>query len=689
MNWNRPWLASSLIRAVLLLFIVASVSAAMIFLLFPRTSIPAEFKNSPLLAVLGPALLAALISVFADWLAMRSNRESWRKERIQELGEEHYRQMVEGIADYAIYMLDLDGHIISWNEGAARIKGYSEQEALGRHYSIFYPPEAKKVNLPAKHLQTAREEGRTRSEGWRLRKDGSRFWADLLIVPIEDNHGELIGFTKITRDITRWHETVEALSLNEKRLSEAQRVAHIGSWEYDLHTEELVWSTELYRILGLDPDSFIPTTDRFLEIVHPEDKEGLLQALQKAMDELEDYEIIHRIVRPDGSQRVLRAIGHVELNDQNAPSRLLGINEDITERQQLEQDFLEQSRLYESIVRSQNDLGQGVLLIEENQILFSNTALDEILETRVSALKDTDALIEQLGIGSTSPLALVIRGGIDQDPKSMIGRVTLENDQVKHLEYAATTIGVHNHHHVIVLMRDISRRVQFERELQESRDKLRKSYAYLNRAVEDERARISREIHDELGQHLTSLKMDLSWLASKLTEKTDSMSALVDTTVQDVRRLATEMRPGILDDLGLVAAIEWQANEFHQRTGVACPVQGDLELKVEDNEVATAMFRIFQEALTNIARHANAHAVHVRLLQDGHALKMTVEDDGVGVSDETLFGDNPLSLGLIGMRERAEILGGKAVIMPGATHGTIVEVELPLKPKRSKTEDAN
>ena len=192
-------------------------------------------------------------------------------------------------------------------------------------------------------------------------------------------------------------------------------------------------------------------------------------------------------------------------------------------------------------------------------------------------------------------------------------------------------------------------------------------------------------MHDELGQALTSCKLDIAWLAGRLPknlkpliEKTRALSVHMDSTIQTVRRISTELRPGILDHLGLVAALEWQANEFQTRTGIKCEVRTRLPDPALEPEVATAFFRIFQETLTNVIRHAGATHVTVHLQTTPGRNNLEVKDNGRGISAEEI--SNPQSMGLLGMKERAALLGGEFKIgrVRGGT-GTKVAVSIPLR----------
>jgi len=229
--------------------------------------------------------------------------------------------------------------------------------------------------------------------------------------------------------------------------------------------------------------------------------------------------------------------------------------------------------------------------------------------------------------------------------------------------------------------------------LKKSHEQLRALSVYLQHVREDERIRISRQVHDELGQALTGLKMDLYWLASRLPkqlravrDKTKTMSAHIDSTIQTVRRISTELRPGILDDLGLVPALEWQAAEFQKRNGIKCEVVSEVAEPILEEELNTAFFRIFQESLTNVVRHANATRVDVRLWEQDGNLLMEIRDNGRGISESDWT--NTRSIGVLGMRERASLLGGELTITGVPEQGTTVRVRIP-REQPATTESRN
>ena len=227
---------------------------------------------------------------------------------------------------------------------------------------------------------------------------------------------------------------------------------------------------------------------------------------------------------------------------------------------------------------------------------------------------------------------------------------------------------------------------QIEDEFSYSPEILRKLSRHIQLVREMESKRVAREIHDELGQALTALKMDISWISHKiaadegnktrLLEKTGAMSELVDKTIRVVQKICAELRPGLLDDLGLVPAIEWQAQEFETRSGIKCTTRMEAAGLEISPDCSTAIFRIVQEALTNIFRHAQATRVSIVLREGEGRLNLVIKDNGVGISREDVY--SPESLGLIGMRERLVPFSGVMEIKGVPGRGTMLEILIPI-----------
>jgi len=243
--------------------------------------------------------------------------------------------------------------------------------------------------------------------------------------------------------------------------------------------------------------------------------------------------------------------------------------------------------------------------------------------------------------------------------------------------------------YLVGISEDITERKQAEEELRSAYRQLRDLTHRLETARETERQRIARELHDEFGQALTGMKLDLSWLGTKLArlrpaatrkqlvKKTQSLIASVDALIDSVRETATSLRPGMLDDLGLIPALDWLTKDFSRRTGIACEVDigpGVAHAQLSD-ESSTGLFRIVQELLTNVIRHADASAVHIRLLETDKLLLLELTDNGTGIAPQQITRSR--SLGLRGMKERAILLGGSFTITGAPGVGTTARISLP------------
>jgi PAS domain S-box-containing protein len=246
---------------------------------------------------------------------------------------------------------------------------------------------------------------------------------------------------------------------------------------------------------------------------------------------------------------------------------------------------------------------------------------------------------------------------------------------------------------LIAVSRDINERKQSENELKNSRQQLRALTLHMQSVREEESKRIAREIHDELGSALTGLKWDMELMEQTLQELGDlklrrtlekaiqSSISLIDETTNTVRRISSELRPGVLDDLGLVEAIEWQMQQFQSRTAIQCHCDSSALLRDLSGQQSTVIFRIFQEILTNVLRHAQATCININLKEEEGEVILRVEDNGLGITESEQA--NPRSLGLLGMRERAYSVGGQVYISGEKSKGTTVIVRIPVAEQKN------
>ena len=355
--------------------------------------------------------------------------------------------------------------------------------------------------------------------------------------------------------------------------------------------------------------------------------------------------------------------------------RIAAVLEDITDRKRAEARLLE----FEKVVES---LEENIVVVDrEYRYLIANRAF---LEYRDLQLEDINGRLVPEIVGQEF-FERVVKSKLDECFQGSIVKYEMEfmHPKLGRRDLAATYLpieGATGVDRVAGVLEDITERKRAERELQRSFQELHALNGQLQSVREEERTRLARELHDELGQALTAIKIDLAALKAapghaQQAQSIDGTLRLVDETIHSVRRISTELRPSVLDHLGLVAAVEWAAAEFQERTGIRCRVNLPETHRAIEPERATALFRIFQETLTNIARHAGATEVRIDLRQPGGNLELEVSDNGHGISEAQRAG--PGSLGILGMRERALLMGGEFTIAGNSGKGTAVRVRIP------------
>ena len=417
---------------------------------------------------------------------------------------------------------------------------------------------------------------------------------------------------------------------------------------------------------------------KLLELTHEDDRKKAIDLIaEMRAGQRREFQIEKRSLRKDRPPVWVRTTMSLIRDVGGAPRYMMALVEDIQEHKRAEENLKRQTEVLQTIF---DHIPVMINLTgEDGRLKLINREWERILGWRLEEIQtqNIDVVAECYPDPRVRQVVLNLRAAakgewVDLKTRTRDGRMVDTSWAVVKLT-DGTTLGIGE---------DITERKRAEEELQRSFGQLRELTARLQSVREEERARVAREIHDELGQALTAIKIDLASLlrgprADKREEleKAESILRLVDETIGSVRRIATELRPGILDDLGLVAAVEWAAEEFELRTGIKCRLYlPDGEIAI-DPEATTAIFRILQETLTNITRHAEATRVDIRLGRENGNIVLEVRDNGRGIGEEQLLAGR--SLGILGMRERALLLGGQLTIHGAPGKGTIVRVVIP------------
>jgi PAS domain S-box-containing protein len=439
-------------------------------------------------------------------------------------------------------------------------------------------------------------------------------------------------------------------------------------------------------------------------MIHPDDKAQVDAALVAALAGTREYDLEYRLRLPGGMEKVIHSQAETLRDEAGRPVRMRGSVQDVTERKRAEEALRHSDQRYKDFISHSHE---GVWRIEMEQPIPVGLPEEEILQrllqygyiaecnlahARNFDFSTAEEMVERHLRDLFSPSVQEslksyrsgVRGGIRSRTIEYRSFDKAGNPKC----FLTTEIPIFENGMLVNIWgitRDITELKRAEEERERSFEQLRALAARLQSIREEERKRVAREIHDQLGQTLTAIKIDLSSLVRELptgenqhSKRTSSMLQLVDDSIRSVRRICTELRPGILDDLGLVAAIEWAGEDFESRTGTRCRLDLSPDEIAVNPEQATAIFRIFQETLTNVARHADASKVDVRIAREHGELTLEVHDNGKGITEQEHLSRK--SLGILGMRERALLLGGELTISGSPGNGTTVRVRIPEAP---------
>jgi PAS domain S-box-containing protein len=566
-------------------------------------------------------------------------RNAAEKARIQ--SEAKYRLLAENASD-VIWTLNLETMRFDYvSPSVLRVRGFTPDEALEMSLEETLSPPSLEMALKemAQELEREGKEGVDPNRSLTLEvqhscKDGSFVWAEAIVTFIRNEEGHPVGVLGAARDISERKRAQEALRASEQRLSLAEEIAHLGSWELDLVENGLTWSDEVYRIFGLEPQEFGATYEAFLERVHPDDRAAVDDAYSGSLQEnLNTYEIEHRVVRKDtGDIRVVHEKCEHFRDATGKIIRSVGMVHDITERKLME-DELRRSRdeLEVRVEERTADLVRAKQLLEAE--VSERRRAEATLKANEQALKK---------INEQCKLEIEVRRKFEKALKSSTERIIQEHNQRKALSGQLVDL------------------------------------------LEKDRREVAMALHDNAGQILTTLKMDLEAvekdvgqgpaLARLKTAKDKAIELLAF-----IRETSMQLRPSTLDTLGLVASVRDLIDKLPTilREKVHLHV-GDVPRRL-GQEVEIELYRIIQESINNVIKYAQAENIHVNLiLKKGHkSLQLSIEDDGQGFDYTEPHVPETGHLGITIMRERAVLLGGDFRIESSPGKGTVVMVEVP------------
>jgi PAS domain S-box-containing protein len=706
-----------------------------------------------------------------------------------------FRLLVESVTDYAIFLLDTAGQVVSWNAGAERIKGYRAAEILGRHFSVFYPVEDRAAGKANEALQRAEREGRYQYESWRLRKDGTRFWAEVVLTALRGPEGDLRGFAKVTRDMTTRQRERE----NEMMLAAMFDRASTGIAMADATGRILRANAVFQRMVGYGEEEL--ALKSVGELTHPEDAEETWRIFGELVQGRRSHAEYEKRYLRKGGQVIWVRNNVTRLPDAQGRLRcIVAMVEDITERQRAHEALRESEARLQAFTN--HSPAAMFLKDRDGRYRFVN---DQFLRRfglrREQVLGHTDHQLfgRQHALTLTAHDAAVLAGGtpvqFEESARSVQGERYNVVSMFPVADAAGAVVGVGG------VATDITERKAAEQALREQRtllaeaqklaglgcwewdpasgrvtwsDELFRIYgldpalfepsfeAYLERvhpedraqvvrlvtgsladsrgftfderivrpdgvvrqlrshgevmrdeggrvtkvvgacidvteqklaevtlraltrrlvqAEENERRRLARELHDQVGQNLSALNINLDIVLGSMKEaalkrRLEDSLKLVDATLQSIEGVMADLRPALLDEYGLGAALAWYGEEYSQRTGIRVTVRAQDAGSALRPEAAVALFRIAQEALNNAAKHSAAKGITVQLEEKDGELVLSASDDGCGFDPA----QGPKGRwGMTTMRERAEAAGGRLSVHSAPGKGTTVRATVPL-----------
>lgn len=608
--------------------------------------------------------------------------------------EAHTRAILDNAPD-AVIVMDDNGVIVRWNQQAELLFGWKADEAIGQLLSnTIIPEEFREAHR--KGVKRFSATGISSILGktidlWAVRKDGTAVDVSLRIAPLSLNDQQLfIGFI---RDIAERKQMEDKLkSFNEElalqvenktaELRESKDVADKlvdslpGVFYFFDHTGKFIrWNKQLEVVTGFSAEEIagMHPSDFFVE----DDKAYIIERIQGVFEMgMNDAE--GRFLTKDGNI-IPYFFKAVKINYEGGPC-LLGTGIDITNLKKVEEDLRNSEQKYKLLFES-NPLPMWMLSLPDYNIIEVNIAAlkqygyerEEFLHLDIFTLRP-EADIEKLKAVTNRQFRGIYYAGIWRHKK--------KDGTIIYVDVVTHDVYYEGKPTRLVLANEVTEQYLAEERLKESYEATRKLTEHLQNVREEERLHIAREIHDELGQLLTVLKMDVSWLNRKIQpvsepvkEKLTELLSLIDVTVKKVRHIASELRPSLLDDLGLIAAMEWHIEEFEKRSGIELETNLPPAELLLPEPVKIGLFRILQESLTNVARHSGAQKATIALLQKENNLILTIKDDGKGFDAENT---KKKTLGLLGMKERTLMIGGEYKITGAPGLGTTVEVTVPM-----------
>lgn len=609
-----------------------------------------------------------------DTLQLMQTHGRGNTQRLPGLLEQQLTFFSNYVKGYAVLILNVAGEIEQCNREAIKLVGHVEQEIVGRPLSIFYSADGSDGDFPSVIMERARRQGYYECEELLLKKDGSMFWAVCSFAPLY-LEGGLTGYVVAIKDISG-EKILEDMRLQRLLIDNIPDCIYVK----DLNLRYMVNNPANIKLMGASSEEETRGKTMFDYF----DVELAMENMKLDMSVLKNkkpvYNYGNTVLDKTGDQRAMLTSKIPLIDGSGGVVGILGITRDVTDQRRAEQEVASSAVKYKTLF-DHNPLPMVIAGVPELDILEANDAMTSTFgfsKEEILGMNGLDFLTDE----ERSHFLAVQCGRSEEMKCGGVWRHVKKGGAIIHLEVFWQDIVHEGRPARLVIGNDVTERVNAENDIQASNEQLRQLASRLQDIREEERIKVAGEIHDELGQRLTGLKMDCAWVAGKLgfqgghpiQEKIDEMTVQLDEAVRAVQRVMTELRPSILDHIGLADALEWYSREFERRFGIQVDFCSTLDEAIAP-KVSTGLFRIYQETLNNVSRHAEATVVTASLHKDGDRLLMIISDNGKGFTK--VLGKGHATLGVLGMRERASIMGGGYEFEGAPGQGTTTTVSIP------------
>ena len=634
------------------------------------------FRKVPVETVDEIGRLAKAFNNMSDSLVNRENslRESEKK----------YRQLCDALPQ-VIFEADRFGKLTFANRIAFDLFGYSIEDfrtGLDLHQMLISKDRDRARQNIGRILIGEKLGGH---EYTALKKNGSTFPVLIYSSPITIGR-TAVGLRGVLVDLSEFKKVQNALLESESRYRDLVENVDDMIWEMNEKSIYTYVSPQSLEVLGYEPEELLGKSP--FDFMQPEERKRIREIfLDLLANQRSISELTVESISKEGSLVWLESSATFFTDAEGNFLGIRGVQRNITERIRAERALKESEEKYRVMSENIPVAVYSALPDESSTNLFVSGRIEELTGyTGEEFLKEPRRYENIIHPEDKKYLwEKIEEHRTDQTILDVEYRIITKDHNIKWIRDRGTpTVKDNRVVRIDGFMEDITEKKAAESEIRESREQLRNLSRYLQSSMENERKRISREIHDDLGQYLTALKMDLSWFKRRLPEdqpplheKEKSMRRSLDTAIDSVERIVSNLRPGPLEDLGLIAAIEWLIEYFQDQTGITCRYSFDQEEYILDSERAIAIYRILQETLTNIARHSNATEIDIDMCHTGGRIVLKVLDNGIGISKDKVL--NPGSFGIMGMQERAYLFQGKVDIEGSRDKGTVITASIPVE----------